>query len=189
MQEFKYNVFGNIRPSKVKTSISDDVDNPYLGKFMVRFCDGETAICSYKFPTDDDIENDNWVPLWVKDSTGEEIEATDGDLWYPMDYIFCMLSGFPTPYSCWEFGCALAHYRYKWKCGNTLKVRPTVNTWFIEHKDFFDDINEALSCFKRNRISVDKKELMSEMLKSHGLEVEYNMNTMVRVWESITSTF
>ena len=33
---------------------------------------------------------------------------------------------------------ALAHYRYKWKCGNTLKVRPTVNTWFIEHKDFFD---------------------------------------------------
>ena len=84
---------------------------------------------------------------------------------------------------------ALAHYRYKWKCGNTLKVRPTVNTWFIEHKDFFDDINEALSCLKRNRISVDKKELMSEMLKSHGLEVEYNMNTMVRVWESITSTF
>ena len=110
MQEFKYNVFGNIRPSKVKTTISDDVDNPYLGKFMVRFCDGETAICSYKFPTDDDIENDDWVPLWVKDSTGEEIEATDGDLWYPMDYIFCMLSGFPTPYSCWEFGCALAQF-------------------------------------------------------------------------------
>ena len=110
MQEFKYNVFVNIRPSKVKTSISDDVDNPYLGKFMVRFCDGETAICSYKFPTDYDIENDDWVPLWIKDSTGEEIEATDGDLWYPMDYIFCMLSGFPTPYSCWEFGCALAQF-------------------------------------------------------------------------------
>lgn len=36
MQEFKYNVFGNIRPSKVKTSISDDVDNPYLGKFIKR---------------------------------------------------------------------------------------------------------------------------------------------------------
>lgn len=84
---------------------------------------------------------------------------------------------------------ALAHYRYKWKCGNNLKERPTVNTWFIEHKDFFDDINEALYCFKRNRISVDKKELMSEMFKSHGLKVEYNMNTMVRVWESMTSTF
>ena len=108
MQEFKYNVFGNIRPSKVKTSISDDVDNPYLGKFMVRFCDGETAICSYTFPTEEDLDNDEWKPSWIKDSTGEKLEATDGDLWYPMDYIFCMLSGFPTPHSCWEFGCALA---------------------------------------------------------------------------------
>lgn len=82
---------------------------------------------------------------------------------------------------------ALSHYKWKW--GSPMKMKQNVSTWFIEHKDFFDDINEALSCFKRNRISVDKKELMSEMLKSHGLEVKYNMNTMVRVWESITSTF
>ena len=79
MQEFKYNVFGNIRPSKVKTSISDDVDNPYLGKFMVRFCDGETAICSYTFPTEEDLDNDEWKPSWIKDSTGEKLEADDGE--------------------------------------------------------------------------------------------------------------
>ena len=110
MQEFKYNVFGDIQPSKVKNSISDDVDNPYLGKFMVRFFGGETAVCSYTFPTQEDLDDGEWKPSWIKDVTGEQIEANDGDLWYPMDYIFCMLSGFPTPYSCWEFGCALAQF-------------------------------------------------------------------------------
>ena len=45
---------------------------------------------------------------------------------------------------------ALAHYMYKWKCGNNLKVRPTVNTWFIEHKDFLMTLTRH--CLASNEI-------------------------------------
>lgn len=53
----------------------------------------------------------------------------------------------------------------------------------------FYDFSEALVCFEKNEIHVDKKELMDEMLKSHRLEVEFNLKNMVRAWEASISTF
>ena len=53
----------------------------------------------------------------------------------------------------------------------------------------FYDFSEALACFEKNGIPVDKQELMAEMRKSHGLEVEFNMKNMVRAWEASISTF
>lgn len=48
--------------------------------------------------------------MWIKDSNGGKVEAQDKDLWYPMDYVFSFLQGYPLPYSCWEFGQALAEF-------------------------------------------------------------------------------
>lgn len=78
---------------------------------------------------------------------------------------------------------------YRWKHGNYKQAKPGIETWFIEHKEFFHDFSEALACFEKNGIPVDKKELMAEMLKSHGLEVEFNLKNMVRAWEASISTF
>jgi len=133
LEQFKWKKFSEERPYKVKTELNDD-RNPYFGKFMVRLSDGQTVICSYTFPSDDDLEEDAWFPKWTLHDTCHEITAQDGDLWYPMDFVFCMLEGYPTPYACWEFGCALAEFAIPaldvWiRKGASYKAGMTPETW------------------------------------------------------------
>lgn len=110
LEQFKWNKFSEVRPHKVKQVHNIHCENHYLGKFMVRLHTGKYCICEYMFPSDDDLNDDAWKPRWKVVETDDTVEADDGDLWYPMNYVFDMLDGYPTPYSCWEFGCALAEF-------------------------------------------------------------------------------
>lgn len=107
MHTFRYNLYCEVRPYRCGT---ESKDNPYSGLFMVKFEDGSISICSYTFPKEDDLIDDTWEGKWIRQCTNEQIVAHDNDKWYPMDYIFDMLDGIPTPYSCWEFGYALAEF-------------------------------------------------------------------------------
>ena len=117
-KQFRWNTSECREVSERRFSEEERKLNPYLGKHMVKFGDGTVRICEYvihengkpRCPDNDEGDEALIEYFWKPVDGSVLIPVHDDDLCYPMSYIFDMLSGIPTPYSCWEFGCALAQF-------------------------------------------------------------------------------
>ena len=118
-ESFHWNEISRIYPSVRSHTVDPSEKNPYAGKFMVRMEDGLTCICSYCRNPEEDSDLSEYVRihdlectfgLWVPLEYSNPVPARKQDLWYPMDYVFDMLSGKPTPSACWEFGVTMAQF-------------------------------------------------------------------------------